>query len=58
VVGLGAAAFAAGGSDGQPGPQVTPAVDVFMLQHDITIGEVPVVPPVASPVVKLGPHEP
>jgi anti-sigma factor RsiW len=58
VVGLGAAAFAAGGSDGAPGPQVTPSVDVFMMQHEITTGEVPVVLPVASPVVKLGPHEP
>jgi anti-sigma factor RsiW len=58
VVGLGAAAFAAGGSDGQPGPRVTPAVDVFMMQHEITTGEIPVVLPVASPMVKLGPHEP
>ena len=58
VVGLGAAAFAAGGSDGAPGPQVTPSVDVFMMQHEITTGEVPVVLPVASPVVKLGPREP
>jgi anti-sigma factor RsiW len=58
VVGLGAAAFAAGGSDGQPGPQVTPAVDVFMMQHEITTGEIPVVLPVATPMVKLGPHEP
>jgi anti-sigma factor RsiW len=58
VVGLGAAAFAAGGSDGQPGPRVTPAVDVFMMQHEITTGEIPVVLPVASPMVKLSPHEP
>ena len=58
VVGLGAAAFAAGGGDGQPGPQITPSVDVFMMQHEITTGEVPVVLPVATPVVKLGPHEP
>jgi len=58
VVGLGAAAFAAGGSDGQPGPQVTPAVDVFMMQHEITTGEIPVVLPVATPMAKLGPHEP
>jgi hypothetical protein len=37
---------------------VTPAVDVFMMQHEITTGEIPVVLPVASPMVKLGPHEP
>jgi len=58
VVGLGAAAFAAGGSDGPAGPQITPSVDVFMMQHEITAGEVPVVLPVATPMVKLGPHEP
>ena len=58
MVGLGAAAFAAGGSDGPAGPQVTPSVDVFMMQHEITAGEVPVVRPVGTPMVKLGPHEP
>jgi hypothetical protein len=31
---------------------------VFMMQHEITTGEVPVVLPVASPMVKLGPREP
>jgi anti-sigma factor RsiW len=41
VVGLGAAAFAAGGGDGQAGPQITPQVGVFMAQHEITTGEVP-----------------
>jgi anti-sigma factor RsiW len=41
LVGLGAAAFAAGGGDGQPGPQITPPVGVFMAQHEITTGEIP-----------------
>ncbi|MEP7026453.1 MAG: anti-sigma factor [Actinomycetota bacterium] len=41
LVGLGAAAFAAGGGDAQPGPQITPAVDVFMAQHEISTGAVP-----------------
>jgi anti-sigma factor RsiW len=41
LVGLGAAAFAAGGGDGQPGPQITPPVGVFMMQHEITTGEIP-----------------
>ena len=55
VVGLGAAAFAAGGGgDGVPGPSVTPAVDVFMLQHELITGETPVEPAV-SQVVKFGP---
>jgi hypothetical protein len=29
-----------------------------MMQHEITAGEVPVVQPVATPMVKLGPIEP
>jgi Putative zinc-finger len=41
MVGLGAAAFAAGGGDGQAGPQVTPQVGVFMAQHEIMTGEMP-----------------
>lgn len=42
VAGLaGAAAFLAGGGTPQPGPTVTPAVDVFMVQHAITSGSVP-----------------
>ncbi len=36
VAGLATAAFLAGGGDPQPGPTVTPAVDVFMIQHAIT----------------------
>jgi anti-sigma factor RsiW len=41
LVGVGAAAFAAGGG-GQPAPRVTPAVDTYMLQHDLMTGVVPV----------------
>jgi anti-sigma factor RsiW len=48
-LGLATAVFLAGG-DRPPGPKVVPAVDVFMVQHAITTGEVPVPPP-ASPVV-------
>jgi anti-sigma factor RsiW len=40
VVGVGAAAFLAGGSS-QPGPEVTPAVDTYVLQHDLMTGVVP-----------------
>jgi anti-sigma factor RsiW len=42
VVGLGlpAAAFLAGGSgEGQPGPGVTPAVDMFVMQHELSTGD-------------------
>jgi anti-sigma factor RsiW len=43
VAGVGAAAFMAGGT-GQPAPRVTPAVDMYMVQHDITTGVVPATP--------------
>jgi anti-sigma factor RsiW len=49
VVGVGAAAFMAGGS-GQPAPRVTPAVDTYMVQHDITTGVMPANLP--SPAVR------
>jgi anti-sigma factor RsiW len=42
-LGLATAVFLAGG-DRPPGPKVVPAVDVFMVQHAITTGEVPVQP--------------
>jgi anti-sigma factor RsiW len=40
VVGVGTAAFLAGGGTGQPrpGPQITPAVDRYVLQHDLVSG--------------------
>ncbi len=42
-LGLATAVFLAGG-DRPPGPKVVPAVDVFMVQHAITTGEIPVRP--------------
>jgi anti-sigma factor RsiW len=51
-LGLAAAVFVAGG-DKPAGPRVVPAVDVFMVQHAITTGQVPVQPggaPLATPV--------
>jgi len=41
VVGVGTAAFLAGGSAEQPGPRVTPAVDTYVLQHDLMDGVAP-----------------
>jgi anti-sigma factor RsiW len=41
LVGVGAAAFLAGGGGGQPEPSVTPAVDTYVMQHDLTTGVVP-----------------
>ena len=42
-LGLAAAVFVAGG-DRPAGPRVVPAVDVFMVQHAITTGQVPAQP--------------
>ena len=51
LAGLGAAAFMAGGSSQVPVPEprITPAVDTYMLQHDMVTGEVPAGPGPASP---------
>ena len=47
VVGIGSAAFGMGGGSagGTPGPQVTPQVEVFDLEHAITSGDVPFTDP-------------
>ena len=42
-LGLAAAVFLAGG-DRPAGPRIVPAVDVFVVQHAITTGQVPVQP--------------
>lgn len=43
VAGVGTAAFLAGGSGtAQPAPSITPAVDTYMVQHEITTGVIPV----------------
>ena len=42
LVSVGTAAFLAGGSADQPAPRVTPAVDTYVLQHDLMSGIVPV----------------
>jgi anti-sigma factor RsiW len=49
-IGLSAAAFVAGGSQPPAGPRVVPALDVFMVQHAITTGDVPVQPLPSAPV--------
>jgi len=42
MVGVSTAAFLAGGGADQPGPRVTPAVDTYVMQHDLMTGVVPV----------------
>jgi anti-sigma factor RsiW len=47
LAGVGVAAFMAGGQQ-RPEPKITPAVDTYMVQHDLTTGVVPVAPTPAS----------
>jgi anti-sigma factor RsiW len=44
-----AAAFLAGGGQAEPGPGVTPAIEEFMTQHELTTGDVPTSPASPSP---------
>jgi anti-sigma factor RsiW len=41
LVGIGTAAFGLGGNSASPGPQITPQLEVYDLQHAITSGDVP-----------------
>jgi anti-sigma factor RsiW len=45
VVGIGTAAFGMGGGAGSTGPQITPQLEVFDIQHAITSGDVPFAEP-------------
>ena len=47
VVGVGTAAFLAAGGAEQPQPRVTPAVDTYLLQHDLMDDGVTVAPPLS-----------
>jgi anti-sigma factor RsiW len=50
VVGLGTAAFSAGGGgEAAPGPRITPPVEMYSVEHAITTGQVPFAPPELSP---------
>jgi anti-sigma factor RsiW len=49
VVGLGTAAFTAGGGDGTPGPKITPQVELYGVEHAITTGGLPLTGPSAAP---------
>jgi anti-sigma factor RsiW len=41
MVGLGTAAFSAGGGDAAPGPGITPQMQLYSEEHAITTGDVP-----------------
>lgn len=52
VVGIGAAAFGMGGSPAQPGPKVTPQLEMFSVEHAITSGDVPFPDPTQAPTAR------
>lgn len=41
VVGIGTAAFSMGGTGAEPGPKITPQVEMFSVEHAIQSGDVP-----------------
>jgi Putative zinc-finger len=47
--GVPAAAFLAGGGQQSPGPSVTPPIDTFMVQHEISTGTAPMLTPATPP---------
>lgn len=49
VVGVGAAAFSMGGSSAEPGPKVTPQLEMFSVEHAVTFGDVPFPEPTPVP---------
>lgn len=52
VAGLGiptAAFMAGGGGQAEPGPGVTPAIDMFVMQHELSTGDAPAEAPSSSP---------
>jgi anti-sigma factor RsiW len=59
AVSLGAASFAAGGGEHAPGPTVRPEVDVYMMQHAVITGSVPLAQPTrARPSRGFSPGQP
>ena len=47
-LGVPAAAFLAGGGQQEPGPSVTPAIDTYMMQHNLSAGNAPAAGPSPS----------
>ncbi len=52
VVGVGAAAFSMGGGTSAPGPQITPQLEMFILEHAMTSGDVPFPDPTQAPTAR------
>ena len=51
VVGIGTAAFSmGGGASGEPGPKITPQLEMFGIEHALTFGDVPFPDPTQTQV--------
>src|ERR1017187_8544449 len=55
VVGLGPTAFVVGGGEQPSGPKVPPAVDMYLTQHAIVTGSLPVAPSATAAPAPAGP---
>lgn len=49
VVGIGTAAFSMGGGGSEPGPKITPQLEMFSLEHAIQTGDIPFPEPAQAP---------
>ena len=49
VVGIGTAAFSMGGATAEPGPKITPQLEMFSVEHALTFGDVPFPDPTQVP---------
>jgi anti-sigma factor RsiW len=50
VIGLGTVAFSVGGAgQAAPGPKITPPVEMYVVEHAITTGQIPFTGPSAKP---------
>jgi anti-sigma factor RsiW len=49
VVGIGTAAFSMGGSTAEPGPKITPQLEMYSVEHALTFGDVPFPDPTQVP---------
>ena len=54
VVGIGTAAFTIGGGSAEPGPKITPQLEMqmFMNEHAINSGDIPFPDPTQAPTAR------
>jgi anti-sigma factor RsiW len=52
VVGIGTAAFTIGGATAEPGPKITPQLELFSVEHALMSGDVPFPDPTQAPTAR------